>query len=257
MEKELIFMNIKKSALITTIISLSTLASTGANAAIALDRTRVIFNGTEKTISLNVTNQNVDLPYLAQGWIENVQGEKVESPLTVLPPVQRIEAGEKSQVKIQSLPDISKLPQDRESVFYFNLREIPPKSSQPNVLQIALQTRIKLFYRPKALYASRTDLDSPWQEKLTITRKGDGYELNNPTPYYITIVDAAKDLNGNTIANFEPVMIDPRSSQLLKGNTSSLGTAPVLTYINDYGGRPKLTFSCNGVNCTVASASDN
>ena len=257
MEKELIHMNIKKSALITTIIGLSTLVSGGANAAIALDRTRVIFNGAEKTISLNVTNQNAELPYLAQGWIENAQGEKVESPLTVLPPVQRIEAGEKSQVKIQSLPDVNRLPQDRESVFYFNLREIPPKSSQPNVLQIALQTRIKLFYRPKALYASRTDLDSPWQEKLTLTRNGDGYRLNNPTPYYITIVDAAKTLNANTIDNFEPVMIEPKGSQPLKGNTSALGTSPVLTYINDYGGRPKLTFSCSGINCTVASTSDN
>ncbi|MBP6123807.1 MULTISPECIES: fimbria/pilus periplasmic chaperone [Providencia] len=249
-------MNIRKSVFLTSIISLSTLVCNSANAAIALDRTRVIFNGTEKTISLNVTNQNKDLPYLAQGWIENAQGEKVESPLTVLPPVQRIEAGEKSQVKIQSLPDISKLPQDRESVFYFNLREIPPKSAQPNVLQIALQTRIKLFYRPKALYASRTDLDTPWQEKLTLTRQGDGYMLNNPTPYFITIVDAAKDLNGNTINNFEPVMIDPRGSKPLKGNTNTLGSSPVLTYINDYGGRPKLTFRCNGVNCTVASVSD-
>ncbi len=31
------------------------------------------------------------------------------------------------------------LPQDRETVYYFNLREIPPKSNKPNTLQIALQ----------------------------------------------------------------------------------------------------------------------
>ncbi|WP_180821372.1 fimbria/pilus periplasmic chaperone, partial [Vibrio parahaemolyticus] len=72
---------------------------------------------------------------------------------------------EGSQVKIQALPDIAALPQDRESVYYFNLREIPPRSKEANVLQIALQTRIKLFYRPKALYATRTDLENPWQEK--------------------------------------------------------------------------------------------
>ncbi|MDN8683057.1 fimbria/pilus periplasmic chaperone, partial [Staphylococcus aureus] len=79
-----------------------------------------------------------------QGWMEDVNGQKVESPLIVLPPIQRIEPGDKSQIKIQALPDIAKLPQDRESVFYFNLREIPPRSDKPNVLQIALQTRIKL-----------------------------------------------------------------------------------------------------------------
>lgn len=46
----------------------------------------------------------------------------------VLPPVQRIEAGAKSAVRVQVLPDVSKLPKDRESVFWFNLREIPPRS---------------------------------------------------------------------------------------------------------------------------------
>ncbi|MGT9169473.1 fimbria/pilus periplasmic chaperone, partial [Escherichia coli] len=39
----------------------------------------------------------------------------------------------------------------RESLFYYNVREIPPKSGKANTLQIALQTRIKLFWRPKAL----------------------------------------------------------------------------------------------------------
>lgn len=250
-------MKMNNIALFTTTMTLTAVLCSEANAAIALDRTRVIFNGNEKTISLNVTNQNKELPYLAQGWIEDANGTKIESPLTVLPPVQRVEAGDKSQVKIQSLPDITKLPQDRESVFYFNLREIPPKSSQPNVLQIALQTRIKLFYRPKALYASRSDLDNPWQEKITLQRVGDSYQIHNPTAYFVTIVDAAKDLKSDTVGNFEPVMISPKGNATLRGSASTLGTSPVLTYINDYGGRPKLTFKCSGTNCTVASSSDN
>lgn len=68
-----------------------------ALAAIALDRTRVIYNGAEKTISLNIKNENTELPYLAQGWIEDINGNKIESPLTVLPPVQRVEPGEGSR----------------------------------------------------------------------------------------------------------------------------------------------------------------
>ena len=55
---------------------------------------------------------------------------KSASPLAVLPPVQRIDAMMNGQVKVQGLPDISKLPADRESLFYFNVREIPPKSEQ-------------------------------------------------------------------------------------------------------------------------------
>ncbi|MGQ7951710.1 fimbria/pilus periplasmic chaperone, partial [Providencia huashanensis] len=164
--------------------------------------------------------------------------------------------GESSQVKIQSLPDVSTLPQDRESVYYFNLREIPPRSKEPNVLQIALQTRIKLFYRPKALYATRTDLENPWQEKITLTRKGDTYEVTNPTAYFVTIIDASSKVGGDTIKQFEPLMVAPKSNGTLKGSASALGVKPVLTYINDYGGRPKLTFGCTGKTCKVESATD-
>jgi len=249
-------MNIKKIAFITTSLTLSAVLCGQALAAIALDRTRVVFNGGDKTISLNIKNENKELPYLAQGWIEDIDGNKVESPLTVLPPVQRVEAGESSQVKIQSLPDVARLPQDRESVYYFNLREIPPRSTEPNVLQIALQTRIKLFYRPKALYATRTDLENPWQEKITLTRKGDAYEVNNPTAYFVTIVDASSRIGGDTVGQFEPLMVSPKASGMLKGSAGAMGAKPVLTYINDYGGRPKLTFSCAGTTCKVESATN-
>ncbi|MFO3759110.1 fimbria/pilus periplasmic chaperone [Klebsiella aerogenes] len=219
-----------------------------AEAAIALDRTRVIFDGSQKSISLNVSNQNKQLPYLAQGWIEDEQGNKVQSPLTVLPPVQRIEPGKPSQVKIQALPVAKMLPQDRESVYYFNLREIPPRSSKPNTLQIALQTRIKLFYRPSAI-AIDTNAPPP-QEQMTLSKQGDKYIVNNPTPYYVTLVDAGST-KGSSIKDFEPLMIPPKSSQPLTVSAAILGNTPVLTYVNDYGGRPKLNFRCSAGNCQV------
>jgi len=44
----------------------------------------------------------------------------------VLPPLQRVDPGEKSQIKLQQLAAAANLPQDRETLFYFNLRAIPP-----------------------------------------------------------------------------------------------------------------------------------
>lgn len=223
-------------------------------AAVALDRTRAIITGDDKSISLNISNENKQLPYLAQGWIENDKGEKISDPFTVLPPVQRIEPESKSQVKIQALPSVAALPQDRESVYYFNLREIPPKSDKPNTLQLALQTRIKLFYRPTSIIPTREQMDNPWQEKLTLTRQGDHYTVVNPTSYYVTIVDAAAAVGGKTADGFEPIMIAPKSSHILDGTVNSLGNKPVLTYINDYGGRPTLTFQCQSQECHVVSS---
>lgn len=235
---------------------LSTLAMQQASAAIALDRTRVIVNGGEKSVSLNISNENKNLPYLAQGWIEDAQGNKITSPLTVLPPVQRVEPGAKSQVKVQTSPAVSALPQDRETLFYFNLREIPPRSDKPNTLQIALQTRIKLFYRPAAIALDRTQAaQGDWAEKVTLTRQGDKYMVNNPTPYFLTIVEGAPSVKGKPVA-FEPIMVSPKSSAAIAASAAAFGASPVLTYINDYGGRPQLQFSCGGATCTAKLLKD-
>jgi len=231
------------------------LLSQVAQGAIALDRTRVIFDGEQKSITLNISNNNKQLPYLAQGWLENAAGEKITSPLVVLPPMQRVEPGASSQIKIEALPAAKQLPQDRESLFYFNLREVPPKADKPNTLQIALQTRVKLFYRPSAIKIDK--LATPIQDKLTLNKSGDKMMIKNPTPYYVTIINAAANEKPAVVKgkDFEPVMIAPFGEASLGVKPSELGNRPVLTYINDYGGRPMLTFQCQGNDCKVVENS--
>lgn len=214
-----------------------------AQAAISLDRTRAIFNGGEKSMTLNIANDNKQLPYLAQAWLENAKQEKITTgPLVVTPPVQRLEPGTKSMLRVSALPDIIKLPQDRESLFYFNLREIPPKSEKANVLQIALQTKIKLFYRPASVKA---EPNAVWQDQLVLNKAADGWRIENPTPYYITVIGLG---GSEKEGKFEAVMLAPKSEQTVKA--ASYGT-PWLTYINDYGGRPVLQFQCAGTRCTA------
>lgn len=226
------------------------LGAQSASAALALDRTRVIFDAAAKSVSLDVRNDNKRLPYLAQSWIEDINGKRMNNgALTVLPPVQRIEAGQKSQVKIQGLPAAAGLPQDRESLFYFNLREIPPRSDKPNTLQIALQTRIKLFYRPAGIGYNEGNGHSNPAEQLTLTHVGAKYQVNNPTPYYITLLKASRTPSGPAVTGFEPLMVAPKSSATINVSSSELGDRPVLSYINDYGGRPKLQFTCSGNTC--------
>lgn len=217
-----------------------------AQAAISLDRTRAIFNGDEKSITLNIANDNKQLPYLAQAWLENAQQEKITTgPLVVTPPVQRLEPGAKSMVRVAASPDISKLPQDRESLFYFNLREIPPKSEKANVLQIALQTKIKLFYRPAAIKAKP---NAEWQDQLILNKTSGGYRIENPTPYYVTVIGLGGSEKEAKEGRFEAVMLAPKSEQTVKANSHA---SPWLSYINDYGGRPVLQFQCSGPRCTA------
>lgn len=215
-------------------------------AAVSLDRTRAIFPGGNKSIALNIGNENKQVPYLAQAWLEDADGVKITTgPLVVTPPVQRLEPGTKSMVKVMAGPGANLLAQDRESLFYFNLREIPPKSDKANVLQIALQTRIKLFYRPKGIVKAP---GAVWQDQLVLNRQGNGYRIENPTPYYITVIGIGDSKADAEKGQFEPVMVPP------KGNVTSAGKTyarPFLTYINDYGGRPTLEFKCSAERCVV------
>lgn len=242
-------MNVRLTPLALALMALCLMRT--ADAAIGLDRTRVVFEGGKDAVSMNITNNNTQLPYLAQGWIEDEQGNKISSPLTVLPPVQRLEPGKNSQVKVQALPAAKLLAQDRETVYYFNLREIPPRSDKANTLQIALQTRIKLFYRPASIVPDQKQRSNPWQQKLTLTRVGDHYQVNNPTPYYVTLVNAKNSKDGKTASGFEPLMVPPKDSLTLGPSVAALGNSPYLTYVNDYGGRPTLAFSCSADACKV------
>lgn len=233
-------------------ILLSVIFSSQVYSAISLDRTRVIFNGDRKNVALTITNKNVQLPFLAQGWVEDAAGKKVTSPFVVLPPVQRLEPGKTSQVRIEALPDVAKLPQDRESVYYFNLREIPPQSDKPNVLQLALQSKIKIFYRPTQILLSDTEMsNNPWQEKLTLIKKGNQYIAKNPTAFNTTLIGAAASDNSPGFSDFAAAMVPPFGEMALNLPVSKLGNAPVLTYINDYGGRIKLNFKCQDNQCAV------
>ena len=119
-----------------------------------------VFDGDLKTVSLNISNQNKQLPYL-EGWIEDDRGNKIQSPFTVLPPVQRVEPGKPSQVKIQSLPAARRC-RRTERRCAFNLREIPPRSNKPNAADSA--ARASNVYRPAALAEKNA---APWQEQLT------------------------------------------------------------------------------------------
>ncbi|WP_429092782.1 fimbria/pilus periplasmic chaperone [Aeromonas veronii] len=235
-----------------TLLVICGLSTCTANAAITLDRTRVIFPGGSNVISLKIDNNNKELPYLAQSWLEDANGNKVNSPFTVLPPIQRVEPNTSNMLQVRALPAVNSLPQDKESLFYLSVREVPPKSEKTNVLQLALQTTVKFFYRPQALIVPSDANQAPWQEQLTLHPEGDGYRLDNPTPYYVTVVEAATGAKGTPVDNFEVLMLAPKSSSKLNVTNKALGTTPRFTYIDDYGGRHQLNYRC-AASCTLQS----
>lgn len=70
-------------------------------------------------------------------------------PMQAIPPILKL-AGNKDAI-LRFVYSGSGLPTDRETVYWINVQEIPPSAKQENVLQIAIRTRVKLFYRPTTL----------------------------------------------------------------------------------------------------------
>lgn len=219
-----------------------------AHATVSPDRTRIIFNASAKSVTVRLTNQSKTDPYLAQSWIEDKEGKKTREFISPIPPLLRIEPDEQAQVRLMAQQNLSRLPADRESLFYYNMREIPPKAEQKNVMQIAMQSRLKLFWRPKAIELKEGQFVP--LDKVVISRSSDGLQLKNPSPYYITV--GYIGLNGKTLLpGAESVMVEPfgQATQKLKNLPSEFQ----IGYIGDYGGLEMFKVNCNAVQTACQS----
>ncbi|MDX7626774.1 fimbrial biogenesis chaperone [Enterobacter bugandensis] len=215
-----------------------------AQAAISIDRTRVILLGDEKSSPVNVINHSKTLPYLAQAWMENEAGEKISSPLTSLPPLQRVEKDSTVQIRVTPLADAERLPQDRESLFYFVLQEIPPKSDKVNAIQLALRIKVKTFYRPASL---KRLAEKIWQEQIRLEPGDQGLKLVNPTPFFVILPEVVVGKK-TLLAEDEALTLRPKGEVILPG-VKPKAQKIVLKYINDYGAYQPLNYSCTATAC--------
>lgn len=151
-----------------------------SHAALQPDRTRIVFNANDKATSLRVDNRSDKLPYLAYSRLEMKRGES-DDLLVALPPIQRLEPKATTQVRIVKQASTAKLPGDRETLFFYNMREIPParKNSDHAVLQVAIQSRIKVFWRPSAL---RKKAGEKVELQLQVSQQGNQLSLK---PYWL------------------------------------------------------------------------
>ncbi|WP_105629484.1 fimbrial biogenesis chaperone, partial [Cronobacter malonaticus] len=165
-------------------------------ASMTISGTRIIFPGSEKDVSVR-TNNKGNQPALVQVWVDDGKTDSnintVKVPFVVTPPVYRVEPGRGQSVRLVYNGMV--LPQDRESVYWFNMLEIPPapvSSVKKNRLELAFRTRIKIFFRPQTLASnSEASVDKLRWKMITDSEKGVGVEVTNTTPYFFSF-DTAK-----------------------------------------------------------------
>ncbi|EBU9231489.1 TPA: fimbrial chaperone [Salmonella enterica] len=209
------------------ILALLCLNLPSAFAGIVVGGTRVIFHGNDPDSTISIYNKEVDLPYLIQVWVDPFsKDDKSKPPFTVIPPVSRLEPSQEKVLRI--IKTAGELPKDRESVFWFNVKNIPPssKNKDSSTLEIAIKTRIKLFWRP----ASITLIPEKAVAKVKWYRQGSKLVVENNSPIHMNIMDVSvdgKDVPLNMIKPFEKLTLD-----LPAGVT---GHALAWRFINDYG----------------------
>lgn len=201
--------------------------SVQAQAGIVIGGTRVIYDGDKKETAASVRNPEKSGVYLVQSWVDSGEpGDK--TPFIVTPPLFRINPGEENMLRIVRTG--GSLPQDRESVFWLNVKSIPATDdSKPrtNVLQVVVKSRLKLFYRPAGLEGQPETA----YHQLSVARSGNRLTLSNPTPYYVTLFTLKVD--GQEIK--EADMVPPKGSANFTLPSASVSTV-AWQAISDYGG---------------------
>lgn len=208
-------------------------------ASVILNGTRFIYHGDKKETTVTVTNNN-NTPVIIQSWLdegnEKSEPSRTKVPFVLTPPINRVDQNKGQTLRIRYIGS-SFLPTDKESVFWLNVLEIPPKSKTetPNdsKLNVAFRTRVKLFYRPTGLPGNQTQASMDLQWSL---HEG-GVKITNPSPYFISISSIAYQVDGRKTEE-RAHMIAPRSSDFFNFKKLKINSLNNLSYtvINDYGG---------------------
>jgi len=219
-----------------------TLLSHNAHAAMQLDRTRLVVNEAEGSATLQVYSED-RLPLLLQMWVDR-DGESAQTDANISlpnadfivdPPVMRLEPGSRRSVHVVRVrqPALESTPPERESLYWLNVLEIPAlepdrppaprRDADANRLYMRIKSRIKLFYRPKALlrYSTPAALEATERLRFSAGRDDAGHvwlSIDNPAPIHqslarLTLQPAARDaapveLDTPMLAPFERLRLD-------------------------------------------------
>ncbi|KVQ34601.1 molecular chaperone EcpD [Burkholderia cepacia] len=217
--------------------------ATPAEASVVIGGTRVIYGASEPEATVKLSNEGL-APALVQSWVDAGDAKSAPSttkvPFVVTPPISRIDPNKSQTLRIVYTGE--SLPKDRESVFWLDVLEVPPKPSAAeadmNHIQLAFRSRIKLFYRPDDLKGKSADAPAQLGWRLTYVDGKPALEARNPTPYYVSVIGVTLQSGGRKARADDSGMVEPRGTRMftLSGDAIEAAGASVhYTTLNDYG----------------------
>jgi chaperone protein EcpD len=228
---------------------LAALVAGSAGASVTVGGTRVVYPLENREVTVKLTNDRRE-PSLVQVWMDkgnaNAKPGEASAPFVLTPPIFRMDASKSQTLRMMYTGDA--LPQDRESVFWLNVLDVPPKTakdSDTNTLQFAFRTRIKVFARPKGLPGTADEAPAKVTWKLVRTADNKGFEVQatNPTAYSVSFSKIEVVGGGQTYMNDVGGMVEARASaQFPIKNLKTVPANPRVKFssISDFGGAVPL-----------------
>ncbi|MGC1062464.1 molecular chaperone [Pantoea agglomerans] len=245
----IISVNIMKKKSFNFLVSclLACAMTTSAFASVTIIGTRVIYPASEKEVTVRLDNRG-DQPALVQAWIDNGNPneavDKINVPFVLLPPVFRMEANKGQTLRIVFTG--ANLPADKESIFWLNVLDIPPRDkslANQNQLQMAIRSRIKLFYRPAQFdHAQANEAASGivWRHGS----KSNSLSATNNSSFYVNVSQInAEDSVGHKLVSEKGEMLAPGETKeiSLKGmSNNQIKTTFNYQYLDDFGAARKV-----------------
>ena len=216
---------------------------------VVLNTTRVIYPAQENEITVALTNDEKAQPRLVQAWIDDghvdASPDQMQVPFQLAPPVFRLDAGKSQVLRIVYTRGSSAgnpLPKDKESLFWLNVLSVPPKPSNAKdqgVVQFAVRTRIKFFFRPEGLTGDSEQAPAQLQWKLVSHGDEQALEAYNPSAYHISFASVALVVSGREIKSEVPPVLAPGATgrYVLKdlSQPPSFAATVRFTTVNDFG----------------------
>ncbi|WP_313488438.1 fimbria/pilus periplasmic chaperone [Pseudescherichia sp.] len=191
--------------------------------------TRVIYPAAQKEVTVQLMNKG-DRSALVQAWIDDgdttTPPEQLQVPFLLTPPVVKVKGNTGQQLKIKFTK--ANLPQDRESLYYLNVLDIPPNDNsapETNKLRFALQNRIKLIYRPTTVKAVNKETFA----KLHIKHVGNALAIENSSTNWLTVTE----IKSTVKINKETLVMAPHATVTVPASPAA--NSYDVTLIDDYG----------------------
>lgn len=230
--------------LVRRLIAVAVLVPGVASASVVITGTRVIYPAQATEVTVKLSNNGIR-PALVQSWVDRGDASstptRADAPFLLSPPVTRIDPGKGQTLRLMATP--ASLAQDRETVFWLNVLDIPPEADATegsSLLQMAFRSRIKIFFRPKGLPGTATEAISQLQWRLLESAQGQPRVLQafNPSAYHVSLVELSVGI-GAQRATAEGGMVAP--GETLRFTLSATDAAPsadadvAYSAINDHG----------------------